>query len=648
MSCLDPSLYAFHQASIHERRFAAKFFAALPLLLLATYFATLVYALRHSHAMLLTMAAVLNTSTWLWITSTALLGIAGASFATDALRRYQRPPCRPCPSVGQGDSPLDCAAGLDTVDKVVHMIVLPNFKEGENMLTETLQSLSEADESDSFCVVLAMEQRESKSLMKAQRIQKRFQQSFAGIAITVHPSDLQQSHLDDSSDQEVPGKASNLKWAVPQAFEEFEGDGLIKSRSSVILTVADADCIFHPGYFSAVGREFNMLRENPGNDHLWTMYQAPQLPYRNFSDSAACSRIWGYISSTYEFGGVCNLSFGGTHMTFSGYSLPLQLALGADAWDGDIIAEDHHAFLKCFFYSALASVEASGRYTACTPQLKVQPIYLPVKSTSVAGESYLSTCVDRWCQAKRHAQGAAELSYAMLAAYDALLTLPWKSQCLAFHWQVSKVIGHLLCMHLLPLCQGIGLLAVTMVWLYHGRHLPLCPTDVTVADVLAGEYAASHYLLCGFGGAGMLIWPMVLATSLIILANYLFLRAVFIRGKDTGKPESVWHAQDGGTPLGGIPHIAALVQISFDCTFLASAMMIPYGFCANILAFIDIAIYGNRIKYVTASKPITTTKYGTLSSFGPPQESKYLPSEVSTSEGSCSESGEEILEPLTP
>merc|ERR1719487_252177 len=226
-------------------------------------------------------------------------------------------------------------------------------------------------------------------------------------------------HLDDSEDQEVPGKASNLKWAVPQGFAECQKSGFCRSRSSIILTVSDADCIFHPGYFTAVSREFNMRRENPGNDHLWTMYQAPQLPYRNYYGSAACCRIWAYVSSAYEFGGVCSLDFGGTHMTFSGYSLPLQLALDAGAWDGDIIAEDHHAYLKCFFYSALASVEAC---TACVPQLKVKPIYLPVKSTSVAAGSYWRTCVDRWWQAKRHAQGASELSYVLLAAFDAMLT----------------------------------------------------------------------------------------------------------------------------------------------------------------------------------------------------------------------------------
>jgi len=650
------SLYAFHQASIHERRFVAKFCAALPILSLAFYLGLLGYGLFRSPTLLLYLSAFFNVSAWLWLVSTVLLSIVGVSYASDAMQRASiRSPPR---SVQQAVQDVDTETEV-SVDKVVHMIVIPNMKEDESMLVETLQSLAEADEAESMCIVLAMEEREPYSFQKGQRIKQRFQQEFAAVTVTVHPTDLQQTHLDDSADQEVPGKASNLKWAVPHGFADFVQNGVVKSRSSVILTVADADCMFHPGYFASVSREFNMLRENPGNDHLWTMYQAPQLPFRNYYDSSVCSRIWGYISSAYEFGGVCSLSFGGTHMTFSGYSLPLQLAMEAGAWDGDVIAEDHHAFLKCFFYSALTSAsntDALGGLgvSACVPHLNVKPIYLPVKATMVAAESYWATCVNRFWQAKRHAQGASELSYAVLAAFDAMVTLPWKSQSFAFYYQVARIIGRLFCMHLLPTCQGIGLFAFSVIWFQHGGRYPLCPKHFHMHYLTTLDHRTGHHLVCGLAGAWVTFVPMVTLTLAVIVANYLFLKVIFLRdkSKNGGRAESMWHAQDGGFPRGGVSaHVLTILQTSFDCTFLFSPVMIPYGFVSNLAAHIDVAINGNRIKYVCASKP-KTASYGAFSTTKRLHSSPCLTSAsdstsmATSSSGSPSDCSEE--EPLLP
>lgn len=645
------SLYEFHKASIHERRFAAKLFAATPLLVLIGYFALLAYGLHKPHVLLVT-CAILNASTWYWLASTVILGITGVIFASEALQRarVRRPRFHLKQSLdSQANVERQVSVSEDTTDKVMHLIVLPNMKEDEGMLAETLSSLAEADECESFCIVLAMEEREANSMHKGQRLKQRFQHMFGGITVTVHPANLQQPHLDESSDAEVPGKASNLKWAVPNGYTDFVKSGLIKSRSSVILTVSDADCIFHPGYFASVSKEFNMLRENPGNDHLWTMYQAPQLPCRNYFSAVAPCRIWGYVSSAYEFGGVTSLSFGGSHMTFSGYSLPLQLALDAGAWDGDVVAEDHHAFLKCFMYSALASVEASGDRPVCVPQLKVHPIYLPVKATSVQAETYASTCINRWCQAKRHAQGVSELSYAMLATWDAMRTLPWKHQSFAFYYQAFRYIGRLFCMHLMPTCQGVGLLALSVVWILHGGRHPLCPKNFSLMYLTTIDHRTPHHLVCGLAGAWMTYVPMFVLTSIVIIANYLFLKVVFLREKrKNAMAESIWHAQDGGAPHGpiGYQHLLAFLQTTFDCTLLLSAVMVPYGFFANAAAYVECAFNGNRIKYHVASKPLSG--YGAVDTRIPAMKVPTETLATASSKGSDRITESSIEEPLNP
>ncbi|CAE7450722.1 RMV1 [Symbiodinium necroappetens] len=207
------------------------------------------------------------------------------------------------------------------------------------MLSQTLTSLAQAHGAHSFHVVLAMEAREGPAgLEKAAQLSRGFSKYFSTLRSTSHPSNLREEHADGSWDPEVPGKASNVKWAVREAHRELLKESV--DPASVILTVADADVVFHPRYFSHLTRDFGAVREHGGGWHEWTIWQAPQLPFRNYYASPACSRVWAYVASIWECGGVAGLSFGSEHFAFSTYSLPLLLAVEAEAHEGDVIAED--------------------------------------------------------------------------------------------------------------------------------------------------------------------------------------------------------------------------------------------------------------------------------------------------------------------
>ncbi|CAE6969463.1 PUT1 [Symbiodinium sp. CCMP2592] len=284
------------------------------------------------------------------------------------------------------------------------------------MLSQTLTSLAQAHGAHSFHVVLAMEAREGPAgLEKAAQLDRGFSKYFSTFRSTSHPSNLREEHADGSWDPEVPGKASNVKWAVREAHRELLKESV--DPASVILTVADADVVFHPRYFSHLTRDFGTVRRRGGGWHEWTIWQAPQLPFRNYYASPACSRVWAYVASIWECGGVAGLSFGSEHFAFSTYSLPLLLAVEAEAHEGDVIAEDHHCYIRCFFYSAVkeAALAQGGQEIPTWRGLArahLRPIFLPVKSTSVVSDKGVwQTWIDRWFQAKRHAQGVAELSF---------------------------------------------------------------------------------------------------------------------------------------------------------------------------------------------------------------------------------------------
>jgi len=613
MSKTEGQLYPFYNANIHEQRFAARFVRAVPLLSVLSLFGGILYGCMYSEFVLLSLCAVMNVALWLWITSTALLACAGSCVVVNELQKRElvKLPCgKEKDKASPFSTPRDVSATDADNDGVLHLIVFPNYKEDAGMLAQTLSSLNEAEESHNFHVVLAMEARENGAAEKAKQLQDQFANSFAALTVTLHPADLTQEHLDDSVDAEVPGKASNLKYAVNQSYQTLKK--LDENRlPNVILTVADADCMFHPDYFASVAKDFNGLREAPGGEHQWCMWQAPQLSFRDHWHAPICSRIWTYVSAFYEFGGVSGLHWGGHHMVFSGYSLPVQLAVGAQSWDGDVIAEDHHSYIKNFFYSAHASAEKSLNQPfaawndGCQPLVKVRPIFLPVKSAPVISpEGYWQTFVERWHQAKRHAQGLAELPYALLVFWDALCTLPFSTYSFSLFYQIGRIIMRLLCMHILPICQAVGLVTMTLYWLYFNRHLQSCPNNMLIWDALQNEYP-----LCAFGGAWNLVWPMLIPVAFVILANYMMVSTSFLMPVRQSHGKTLWHKEDSGIePMCGSRNFSAFVLISVDCVMFLSFMMIPYGLVACLLATWNVCFSGNRFKYITAAKAFKNDK----------------------------------------
>jgi hypothetical protein len=394
--------YPFHKSNIHERRSAAYICRAFPLGFCLFVFALALYGVFKYQKLLLYMTAFFNVSLWLWVVSTVLLSIYTCSAK---LANLEAAPSKSIASpstvsaacgeakVNDSYTISDGTGGTIGNDDIKHLIVLPNFQEDENMLKDTLTSFAECEDSSDFLIVLAMEDREGEEgKQKAQRLQSCFSTKFAQLFSFSHPKGLTQCHQDGSEDAEVPGKASNLKYAVEQGYKACEDAGL--NLDKVLLTVADADCLFHPLYFSHVARDF----KRHGTER--TMWQAPQLPYRNYYTAPIVSRVWAYVAAAYEFGGLSSVqhkAFGQHHMIFSSYTMPLQLAHKSEAWDGDVIAEDHHAFLKCFYYSLQEHPAAE------TEGISLRPVFLPVKSTMVASEGWFQSWIDRWFQAKRHA-----------------------------------------------------------------------------------------------------------------------------------------------------------------------------------------------------------------------------------------------------
>lgn len=288
---------------------------------------------------------------------------------------------------------------------VRHFVILTAYKEPLDMLRLAAFALmsQRSDGGKDFCrqhvvLVLAMEEREgTDARLKAERLIFELESQFCGMIATYHPAGLP---------GDIPGKASNYKWAVGEVEEYIRSRagqeaGLVEA--DCIVHVADADSLFDPNYFPNVQYHYCV---NPDRDEC--VWQPCMIPTCNFWDLTPPARQLNLLVAAQEM--MAAYDPWEFQITFSTYGIALSTlqAIGAgnagDAQDGDVITEDHHLFIKGFY--------------ALGGALRVHPIFLPCLNFSVGGEpeSCWTSCknfCDRFVQAKRHMFGVAELVYVL-------------------------------------------------------------------------------------------------------------------------------------------------------------------------------------------------------------------------------------------
>ncbi|KAK3341152.1 glycosyl transferase family group 2-domain-containing protein [Lasiosphaeria hispida] len=275
-------------------------------------------------------------------------------------------------------------------DRVIHAIVIPNYKEENDTLKETLEVLASHPQArNTYDVYLAMEQRENNADTKAARFTNEFSKKFRSIDFTIHPSDIP---------GELAGKGSNMAWAARKLSEKYS----IGQRKDVIVTGIDADSHLSSNYFALV-TTMHMASPDTANT---TLYSAPIIFDRNAHNVPAIVRVADVLWSA---AGMSGLYKGSTIAPpTSVYSLPLELVDRVGGWDCDseAIGEDLHMYLKCFF--------------ALNGNLTVKTVMSPVSQTNVTGGGHgkgltglIADIQARYKQAQRHMWGALDTGYAL-------------------------------------------------------------------------------------------------------------------------------------------------------------------------------------------------------------------------------------------
>lgn len=288
---------------------------------------------------------------------------------------------------------------------IYHLVMLPTYKEGIEVLRTTFDSLVNTNyPAEKFIVVLATEEKD-KELARANAaiIQKEYGDKFFKLLITEHPMNVP---------GELAGKGANTAYAGRKAKEFIDQQEL--SYENVIVSSFDVDTCVHHEYFSYLT---NAFLNHPNPTH--TSFQPVPLFNNNIWDSPALMRV---VANGTTFWLMTEQLRPERLFTFSSHSMCFKALVDVDFWQSDIVTEDSRIFLQCF-------LEYDGDY-------RVEPMYIPVSMDTVLGGSLWDSLKNQYKQQRRWAWGVEHFPY-MVWFFRRNKTIPWRKK-FRYIWNLSE------------------------------------------------------------------------------------------------------------------------------------------------------------------------------------------------------------------
>ncbi len=276
--------------------------------------------------------------------------------------------------------------------KIVHFIVIPNYKEKLSHLEQTIDFIAKNQfNKKQLNLVLAFEEREKEAKMKAIYLKKKFNKKFNKIYDFYH----------SLKKDEIAGKASNQSYAVREIDKIIEKRKI--DRKMVLITICDADSLLPKKYLSYLTYKF--LNDS---DRLYHFYWAPVLLYSNFWQLPFFIRIQATLSSILR---LAFLSREKNLIQISTYSTNLWLLKKVNFWETNIIPEDWHIYLQAFFRFG--------------EKVRTIPLYTIINAQAVYSGNLIKTIKNRYEQEKRWAWGVSDIGYSIKKFFETPKISPW-------------------------------------------------------------------------------------------------------------------------------------------------------------------------------------------------------------------------------
>ena len=266
--------------------------------------------------------------------------------------------------------------------EIYHLIILPMYKEGIDVVKPTLQALESSHyPKDKMIVVLATEERAGEAAQKlARKVKEEFGKKFFRFLITTHPQNIA---------GEVIGKGSNLTWAAKIAKEKII-DPLKIPYQNIIVSGFDIDTRVYPQYFACLAWHY-LTAKSP----LRSSYQPIPVYNNNIWQAPSFSRV---ISTSGTFWQMMQQERPEQLVSYSSHSLPFKV-LEEVGLPSNVVSDDSRIFWKSYLYY-------DGDY-------RVVPLYYPVSMDAVMAKNLLRTALNQYRQQRRWAWGCENIPYVL-------------------------------------------------------------------------------------------------------------------------------------------------------------------------------------------------------------------------------------------
>ncbi len=266
-------------------------------------------------------------------------------------------------------------------EHVRHLILLPFYKEGEEVVDQTINSLKESKyPSNKLMIVLAAEERAGEEALDiAKKMQQKYAGEFHSFLITIHPKDLP---------GEIKGKGPNIAYAAEQARIKLLDPQNIKYED-VLVSPFDIDTVIWPHYFGCLTWHFLTV-----DDPINKSYQPVPLYNNNIWQAPAISRVAATTSSFWQ---MIQQERPEKLATFSSHSLVFKSLYEVGYWQKNMISDDSRIFWNLY-------LAKNGNYG-------VVPISYPVSMDANLAPKISTTLKNIYKQHMRWMWGVENIPY---------------------------------------------------------------------------------------------------------------------------------------------------------------------------------------------------------------------------------------------
>ncbi|MDP3882815.1 MAG: glycosyltransferase family 2 protein [Candidatus Staskawiczbacteria bacterium] len=265
---------------------------------------------------------------------------------------------------------------------IYHIIILPTFKEGKEIIEESLEAIIKSDyPKEKMIVVLAVEQRAGQIFEKqAKAIAEKYSNRFFKFLVSVHPDNIK---------GEIGGKGSNTAWAGKEVKAKVV-DKLDVAYENILVSTFDIDTKIFPQYFACL-TWYYLTEKNPQN----ASYQPVPVYNNNIWSASFFSRV---VSTSNTFWQMIMQERAEKLTTYSSHSTPAK-AFFEVGYPANVVSDDSRIFWRAYFHY-------DGNYRAV-------PIYYMVSMDAVQAKNLWRTAINQYKQQKRWAWGCNEIPYIM-------------------------------------------------------------------------------------------------------------------------------------------------------------------------------------------------------------------------------------------